>query len=714
LNPDLRPSSGDLWGGLAAAAVLLPQAMAFGVTLLTPAGVGPAAGAYAGLIGTALICICSGMFGGTRGLISSPTGPTLVLLSGALAALARAGLENGGLLFGLALVIILTGVFQFLIGLTGGGRLIKYIPYPVVSGFMLGSAILMITSQAGALSGSAGNGPWSGWHWLPAGAAAVTMLGALLADSKMPRLPGPIAGLLLGTLGVHAVALFRHEALPTPWLIGQLPGIRHAAFEWSGGILSTMPWTVIVPGALALAVLASLDTLLTSVVADVASGARHDSRRELMGQGIGQIATGLLGGMGGAGTTAATVVAVKSGGRRWAAVAAGLGFLALLMIGGRLGSVLPLSVLAGIILYVAIGMVDRDIGRWLIRPRTRTDAAIALLVAAITVFYDLMAAVGVGVAIAVILFIRSEIKSPVVHRRSTGQQIRSIRRRDQAENQLLEQHGDRIVFYELRGNLFFATADRLLEEMLGDLDKPAWIILHMRRVARIDLTGVRFLHQIAARLAAHGGQLLFCNVHRRTGVGSNMQDVLRQIGADRAPSVLTFNGKDEALEYAEDALLQTLDYAPTRVGDTVPLERNELCRYLEPDQIGPLRTLTRSRRLNDGEHLFAAGEYGEEMFIVVTGQVDIRLPTSPDHYKRLASCGPGSFFGELGLLKPGPRAADAVAVRGCEVLVLDRDGLDRLQRENPSVTSNLLRALCEIQVVRLRWSSSEMQRLSES
>lgn len=697
---------------MAAAAVLLPQAMAFGVALFSPAGVSPADGAYAGLLGTALLCIATGLFGGTRGLISSPTGPTLVLLSGALVALTKAGLENTRLLLALALIMILTGLFQFAIGVSGGGRLIKYIPYPVVSGFMMGSAILMIESQIGALSGAGADGVWAAWYWLPASAAFATIGAALIASRRFDWLPGPIAGLVAGTLLVHLVAAAKHAALPEAWMIGRLPAVQAAAYEGSVSVMAALPWTVIVPAALALAVLASLDTLLTAVVADVASGARHDSRRELMGQGVGQIATGLFGGMAGAGTTAATVVAIKSGGCRWVALAAGVSFLALISVAGGVGSLLPLAVLAGIIIYVAIGMVDKDIVHWVRRRRTRMDAAIALLVAAITVFYDLMAAVGVGVAIAVVLFIRSEIKSPVVHRRSTGRQVRSIRRRSEDENQLLDLYGDRIVFYELRGNLFFATADRLFAEMIDDLDQPNWVIVHMRRVAQIDFTAIRFLHQIASRLEASGGQLLFCNVHRRLGVGKNMQDALDQVGARH--QVLTFNGKDEALEFAEDALLQSVEYAPTRVGDAVPLERNELCRYLEASDIDPLRAVSRERSLTRGDILFAQGEHGEEMFIVTRGQVDIRLPTTAHHYKRLASCGPGSFFGELTLLKPGPRAADAVATGDADLLVLDRAGLDHLQEQSPLVASNLLRALCEIQVSRLRWSSFELQRLSES
>lgn len=710
---DARWQSGDLSGGLAAAAVLLPQAMAFGVALYTPAGVGAADGAYAGLVGTAVLCLASGLVGGTRALITSPTGPTLVLLSGALAALANAGLAGGALLLGLAVLIALTGVFQILIGLGGGGRLIKYIPYPVVSGFMLGSALLMVHSQLGSLSGNHDITAWVQWWWLPVAAALVTVTSAAGAGRVFAWLPGPVAGLVVGTVAFHLVAVVRGVDLPDVWMIGALPGMRAPSFE-AAAAFSTLPWHVIVPAALALSVLASLDTLLTAVVADVSTGARHHAGRELVGQGLGQIAAGVGGGMAGAGTTAATVVAATSGGRRWVAFTAGCCFVALLSVGGGIGRLLPVPVLAGIICYVAVGMIDRDMFRWIRDRRTRVDAGIACVVAMITVFYDLMIAVGVGIGIAIALFIRSEIKSPVVHRRSTGRQSRSTRQRNVRATNLLDEHGERIVLLELRGNLFFATADRLFEDMLGDLDAPKWLIVHLRRVGQIDLTAIRFFKQTASRVAAHGGELLFCNLHERFGIGDDMGSALDRIAAGGGTGVLTFNGKDEALEYAEDALLGELDCESTRIDGAVALEDNDLCRHLDADDVRILREVVVARRLEPADTLFAAGASGAEMYIVLRGTVDIRLPTTTHHHKRLASCGPGSFFGELSMLKPGPRAADAVATQTTELLVLARDGLRQLQDSNPATAARLLRALCEIEVARLRWSSDELQRLSES
>ncbi|MCP5145957.1 MAG: SulP family inorganic anion transporter, partial [Gammaproteobacteria bacterium] len=399
----VRPCGGDVLGALAASAVILPQAMAFGVTLFAVAGAASAAGAFAGLIATAALCTASGAGGGTRGLITAPTGPTLILLVSAATAFRDNGLAAAGILQALAMTIALGGLLQLLIGLAGGGRLIKYIPFPVVSGFMTGSAVLMLTSQWSAIAGNAPGAAWAGWQWVPAVTALATIAGARLLPRWLKKIPGPIAGLLLGMAVFHALRAAHGAAIPGEWVIGVVPGFAGAQSIFSGAELPGLPWTMIVTAAAALAVLASLDTLLTAVVADVATGQRHDSRRELMAQGVGQIVSAAVGGIAGAGTTAATVIAIKSGGGRWVGVCAGLCFVLLAGFAGGLGRYLPIGALAGVIIAVAFDVVDKDILRWTRLRHLRQDAFVAMLVIIITVTYDLMVAVGAGVAIAIVL-----------------------------------------------------------------------------------------------------------------------------------------------------------------------------------------------------------------------------------------------------------------------------------------------------------------------
>ena len=673
-----------------------------------------ASGAYAGLVTTAALCLMGGLVGGAPGVISAPTGPTLVLLASALAALSGQGLHGPGLMVGLAMVIVLAGVLQFLIGLSGGGRLIKYIPSPVISGFMTGSALLMIKSQTTALVGTGAGADWQDWRWLPSAAALITIVGVRLVPRFAPRVPGPIAGLVLGTLAFHSLVAAHGGTAPAPWLIGKLAGFQSDALGLPLAGLSSLPYRVMLPSAAALAVLAALNTLLTAVVADAVTGLRHDSRRALMGQGLGMIASALTGGIAGSGTTAATVVAVKSGGTRWVSMAVAVLFIILIVFAGEAGRVLPIGALAGVIIAVAFDVADRDILVWARQSRTRQDAMIAVLVTGITVFYNLVAAVGGGVAIAILLFIREQIATPIVARRSSAREARSIKARPDAERALIEQHGERVVIFELRGNLFFGTTDRLIDEVGPALNGPNWVILHLRKVTHIDLTAVKLLQQVANRLHEHGGLLLFCELHAETGVGEDFEQALRLISDKRSNApVRTFNGRDEALEFAENALLEALDYSRTRIDDAVALASNTIVRYLNAAQIDLLVRHLEPRHLQQGANLFTEGAPGDELYLVMCGQVDIQLRTTAHHYKRLAIYGAGSFFGELALLKKGPRAAHAIAAAPTDLLVLSVNAFEALKRDESALAIALLTAICDTLVNNQRWSTRELQRLSE-
>jgi SulP family sulfate permease len=474
----------------------------------------------------------------------------------------------------------------------------------------------------------------------------------------------------------------------------------------------TLPWPVILHAAFALAILSSLNTLLASVLADTTTGQRHNARSELLAQGIGQIAVGLAGGMAGSASVGGTATAVQAGARRWAAFTASLLLLLLLSFSGPMGQWLPTSALAGIIIASALNLLETDIIAWARRRWTRLDAAVALLVAGVTVGYDLMAAVLVGLSIAILLFIRAQSQLPIIHRRLTGIERPSVRQRPAEQAGRLAQHGDRIVMYQLRGTLFFAKTDQLFEEMLPDLDRPAWVILHLRRVIQIDLSSVRLLQQIAARLEAHGGELLFCEIHEDLGLGRDVERTLRKISLRPGRlNVRTFISADQALEYAENALLKALGVAATVLERRIDLAELDLCRDMQPLQLTAFAAVLRPRELASGERLFSAGDGGAELYLVLRGQIDIRLPATTDRYKRLAIYGPGTVFGEIAFLDPGPRAAEAVAVRPTELRVLNRADFNQLRETHPDAAIALLLALGRLQSRALRWSAREIQRL---
>jgi SulP family sulfate permease len=713
MNPT-RLQAGDLWGGIAAVAIILPQAMAFGVALMSTAGFSASAGAITGLIGTAAVCLMSGLVGGTRGLISAPTGPMLVIQVGAITALSQNGLHNGDLLTALMVLLVTMGIMQFLIGLTGGGRLIKFLPYPVVAGFITGSGVLMILSQIKPLSMDIDAVAWQGWYWLPIATAAVTYFTMSATPRFFPRIPGTVAGLVVGTVFFQVMAMMVSEAVPSQWVIGSLPAPGGLNFDISFATITHLPWHIIVPSALALAVLASIDTLLTSVVADVETRGRHIARKELIGQGLGQALAGLTGGMAGAGTTGATLVSVRSGGYRWPSVFAALTIILLVLVGGSVGTILPISVLAGVILHVAIGMLDRDIIAWFKKKTAVLDAMIALLVTTVTIVYDLMVAVGVGVLIAVIIYIRNEVKSNVIHRRSNASQFHSVKIRSEEEREVLDYNAERIVMYELKGNLFFATADHLFEDLSQDLESNVYLILHMRRVQQIDLTAIKILQQIAERLYASGGQLAFCEVHSRLGVGRKMHKILKKVSPSASRwKIRTFLGSDEAFAWAEDALLKEFGIDTHGFKRTVDLKDTDLCSGMHPNEVEVLRGALQHHSVGKEEMLFTRGEFGDAFYVVERGQIDIRLQTSERHYKRLAAYGPGTVFGEVAFFDPGNRAADAVAVHKSELLSLTRQGMKELYANHPEVALAVFSSLGRLMSDNIRWSAREIKRLSQ-
>jgi SulP family sulfate permease len=703
---------GDLWGGMAAAAVVLPQAVAFGVVLVGPTGLPSGCGALMGLIGAALLSLTAGVIGRANGMISSPTGPSMVLLAGALAALMANDVAQADLLPALAVVTLLGGIFQILIGASGGGTLVKFIPYPVVAGFMTGAALLMLKSQWAPLSGQGFTGGWEAWRWVPGCTALVTWLSMQYAPRLVPAVPGVIAGLIGGAVVFHLIVWLGPGPAPPSWVVAGLPEPDELSVGFALEHLRHLPWLVVVSSALALAVLCAINTLLVAVLSDVTTESRHNSTRELVAQGVAMAITGAVGGMAGSATTGATMISLRTGGRRWAAVVCGVSFVLLVFGGRRLAQLLPIGVLAGIIVAVAVSMVEPNAIAWLRQRRTRMDGVITLVVTFVTVLYDLISAIAAGLAIAIALFLRAQIEAPVVHRRSTGANVRSVRIRSQGRRELLRRHGNRIVLYELRGSLFFATADRLYKELVPDLQGPNWVILHLRRVSQVDLTGVKILQQIAAQLNRNGGELIFCNVHGEIGLGRHIEHALRTVSPSAELRVRTFNGLDESLEYAEDALLADLGQLPSPLDERVPFERSELCRQLPAEAVQTLGTVMSRRTVCAGEKIFAEGEPGDQLYVVLQGEIDIVLPITQHHHKRLAKCGAGSFFGELAFLVPGSRAADAVAVTDCDLRVLDRTSYDQLVTDEPRTAVALLLALSAEQVAHQRWSTDEIQRLS--
>jgi SulP family sulfate permease len=385
---------GDLLGGITAGIVALPLALAFGVASGIPNG------AAAGIYGAIAVGIVAALFGGTPAQISGPTGPMTVVVAGLAMSLA----DHPGAIF---LVVILAGALQIVLGVIRLGGIIRYIPYPVISGFMTGIGVIIIALHIPIVCGYGSvSNPLDALAQLPVYLTAVKWPSVLLALGTIaivyvvPLLTRAVPSTLVALITMTIVAVSAGVDVATISAIPAglpVPGLPH--WDWQS------MWLVL-PGAIVLALLGSVDSLLTSVVADRVTSTQHDSNRELVGQGLGNICSGLVGGLPGAGATMRTVINVKSGGRgRLSGVTHGLVLLGVLLGLAPLAERIPLPVLAGLLITVGIGILDYR-GLADTRRAPRSDTLVMLVVLGLTVLVDLMVAVAAGVVLSSLMFVK--------------------------------------------------------------------------------------------------------------------------------------------------------------------------------------------------------------------------------------------------------------------------------------------------------------------
>jgi SulP family sulfate permease len=540
---------GDLFGGVTAGVVALPLALAFGVA----SGLGPAAGLH-GAIATGIIAAA---FGGTPVQITGPTGPMTLVVAGLLAMnVLPSGATDLPVVVG---IFVLAGVVQVALGLFRMGSYIRYVPYPVISGFMSGIGVIIILQQLFPMLGMEppSSNPVTIVHNLHLLGANINWGAVALSASTiatvfiLPRFTKAVQASLVALVLLTAVAALS-PLLEVP-VIGEipsgLPSLVIPSFD-----AQRLP--ALLSAAVELALLGAIDSLLTSLVADNLTRTQHDSNRELIGQGLGNIAAGLIGGIPGAGATARTIVNVNAGGRsRFSGVIHGL-FLAAVLLGvsGLLQHV-PRAVLAGLLTAVGIGIFDRR-GFSHIRKVPRSDAFLMLLVLALTVFTDLIIAVVAGLIIASFVFMKKI--SDVAERQTTLTPVADeawgdeLTIPDALRNKLLIKH--------VEGPLFFGFASQFLDIARQAAVQSRVLVLRMDRTSYMDQTGVYALNDALTRLGAAGVRVLV------VGVSVAHRDLLERL--QFIPSVIPASdifGDFGALKRALPVIMDALQ--PSRPGN---------------------------------------------------------------------------------------------------------------------------------------------------
>jgi len=528
----------DLTAGVIVGVVALPLAIAFAIA----SGVTPDRGLYTAIVAGFIISA----LGGSRVQIGGPTGAFVVIVYGIVQ---QYGLD------GLMIATVMAGVILVGLGLAKLGGAIKFIPFPVVTGFTAGIAVIIFTGQLKDFLGlrmatlpADFVGRWRAYAASasavePAaiGVGAATLAILVFWPRVSRRLPGPFVALIATTLAVRFLHL-PVETISTRFgpLSASLPHpvFPHVTFETARALVGP---------AFTIALLAAVESLLSAVVADGMIGGRHRSNMELVAQGIANIASPIFGGIPATGAIARTATNVKNGGRTpIAGITHALTLLLITLFFGRWAGLIPLATLAAILIVVSYHMSEwRTFRSELAAPKS--DIAVLLTTFLLTVFVDLTLAVEVGMVLAAFLFMRrmSEVTS-------ISTMTREFNDREGPEMALYAEGRGRIPpgvqIYAIDGPFFFGAAEKFKETLGQVAGKPAVLVLLMRNVPAIDSTGLVALRDVIRRFRQGGTRVILAGVHAQPMAVISRSPLLAELGEENL-----VGGIDEALALAAAA-----------------------------------------------------------------------------------------------------------------------------------------------------------------
>jgi SulP family sulfate permease len=724
--------SGDIWGGFAAMLVALPSAIAFGVTIFSPLGAEfGAKGALAGMLGVTALGLIAATFGGTQRLISAPCAPAAAVLSALTIQMTQQGSGVGAVVLSLFLVALTSSLVQIAFGMLRVGQLIKFMPFPVVSGYLSGVGLIIVLSQLPKwMALPKGMNWWQGLHapelWqapsLIVGAATAAMM--LLAPRITQRVPAVILGLLAGMATYWALAFTGWPSLmalhDNPLIIGPLSvggeGFAESLIEpWRSLLHAGVPnWEQVLYPALTLAVLLSIDTLKTCVVLDALTGSRHNSNKELIGQGLGNLASALIGGAPGAGTMGATLVNKASGGATYlSGVFQGLwSLLAILLLTSVIAWV-PVSALAALLIVIGVKMIDWHSLQLLRNKDTVLDFCVIILVVLVANTVSLIAASGVGVAMAIMLFLREQIHTTTIRRKSYGDKVFSSRVRGQHEREVLADKGSHTVIFELQGSLFFGTTDQLYTAIEPELNNARFVLLDFLRVQSMDMTAGHMIERIRNMLAEKHARLILTRVPDRLPSGRDLRSYVDHIGLLSDSTAKIFDEFDEALEWIEDETLKLAGHEHTS-HEGLPLAKFEIFHGLNDTELAALEQCAEHHSFQAGELVFGADTVGHELMLISRGEVKVTLPMANGKTIHLTTFSRGQFFGEMSFLDGRAHSADVHATRDTELIAIDRKAFARVAAGDPVMSISVMRAVALAIADRLRHANAELREMRQA
>lgn len=709
--------------GLSVALTVLGTCLAAGVLVFGALGpdyvrLGAAAGVYGAIFGGA----CAAAAARSSFILWTPQ-TTIGLVQASLAAsligIPYFAANHSAAEIAMVLCVALTGLLQILFGLAGLAKIIKYMPHPVLAGFMNGVSVSILLSQVKQFVSVEG---------LVAGGASLitrpTMFAFVLAlvafifwfETQTKKISAPLAGLIVGLSFYHAARYLFPEFDLGPTL-GRLPVAFPPSLPLSGilapttvtALLDALPSIVTI--AAAMVVVGTFQSLLAFRMAENFVGTPIPAGRGLIALGLGDLASAAVGGLAISVAVPQTAASFRGGGRtRLVGLTVSLSLLLLAVLLPDLLGAIPLAVIIALLIVVAISVFDRwsvqqirallhassAAERW----RICYDLAVVLVVMGVIIATSVVPGILAGFVAACLTFVM-RMSQPIVRRRLSGINTHSQRVRTAEDNARLRDSGERRRILSLNGVLFFGNAETLSREVLKTFANADTVILDCRNVTDIDASGANIIRELVEKSRKLGKLLWFSNVpmlYRKT--------IERAVGDVKTSSV--FSDLESALEAAENSVLAAQQRASKL--ELVQVPDHDLVRGLDDVDLAAFTGLLTKRAYSKGTILAAEGDPGDRMWVIMKGSVDIRLRVSDERgTRRIASLGAGTTVGEMALIENTTRSANIIAAEDIECWELNRDAYDRMMRDHPQIGAKLLTNLFREAARRIRRTSEQLR-----
>jgi SulP family sulfate permease len=373
----------------------------------------------------------------------------------------------------------------------------------------------------------------------------------------------------------------------------------------------------------------------------------------------------------------------------------------------------PVAALAALLIVIGFKMIDWHSLQLLKAKDTMLDFAVILLVVIVANTVSLIAASGVGVAMAIMLFLREQIHTTTIRRKSFGNTMFSSRVRGQRERDVLAETGSHTVIFELQGSLFFGTTDQLYTAIEPELSKAKFVVLDFMRVQSMDMTAGHMIERIRNMLSERHARLVLTRVPERLPSGRDLRSYVDHIGLLSDSTAKIFDEFDEALEWIEDETLSLAGHAHVSK-EGIPLGKFELFHGLNDDDIAALERCAQHHVFEAGELIFGADSTGHELMLISRGEVKVSLPLANGKTIHLTTFSRGQFFGEMSFLDGRAHSADVYATRETELIAIDRKAFATVAAGDPVMSISVMRAVALAIADRLRHANAELREMRQA